>query len=188
MEPGERAELRRLMGRLAEGDRAAFGPAFVLLWPQLRAFAVRFAGEADGEDAAQAALLKVFAQASAYDRERDPVPWALGIAAWECRTLRRARARRREVCLATPAEAASPAPGVSMNAASSPPSPEEATIERDLLAAAEAVLGTLRPLDIETIQSIATGRKSAQGATFRKRVERALSRFRLAWRARHGSD
>jgi DNA-directed RNA polymerase specialized sigma24 family protein len=175
VEQGERAELRRLIGRLAEGDRTAFGPAFALLWPQLRAFAVRLAGEADGEDAAQAALLKVFAQASAYDRERDPVPWALGIAAWECRTLRRARGRRSEV-------------SVAMADAASSPSPEEAAIERDLLAAAEGVLGTLRPLDIETIRSIATGLKSAQGATFRKRVERALSRFRLAWRARHGSD
>ena len=56
------------------------------------------------------------------------------------------------------------------------------------VAAAESVLGTLRPLDVETITSIATGARPAQGATFRKRLERALSRFRLAWRARHGSD
>ena len=31
IEPGERAELRRLMGRLADGDRTAFGPVFALL-------------------------------------------------------------------------------------------------------------------------------------------------------------
>jgi DNA-directed RNA polymerase specialized sigma24 family protein len=180
MEQGERAELRRLMGRLAEGDRAAFGPAFALLWPQVRTFAVRFAGEADGEDAAQAALLKVFAQASAYDPARDPLPWALGIAAWECRTLRRSRARRKE--LLVPGASAGPA-----RDASAAPSPEEAAIERDLLAAAEAVLGSLRPLDVTTIRSIASGGREAS-ATFRKRVERALSRFRIAWRARHGSD
>ena len=172
----ERAELRRLLGRLAEGDRTAFKPAFALLWPQLRSFSVRMAGEPDGEDAAQAALLKIFARASEYDPERDPLPWALGLAAWECRTLRKARVRRRED--------SSPVPeGTAPDA-----SPEETAIERDLLAAAAEVLGTLRPLDVETITSIATGARHAEGATFRKRLERALSRFRLAWRARHGSD
>ena len=175
VERSERAELRRLMERLAEGDRTAFGPVFVLLWPQLRAFAVRFIGAADGEDAAQAALLKVFSRASEYDRERDALPWAIGIAAWECRTLRRRRERRREESALAPA-------------VSSAPSPEEATIDRDLRAAAEAVLGELRPIDVETIISIASGQRAVQGATFRKRAERALARFRLAWRARHGSE
>jgi RNA polymerase sigma-70 factor (ECF subfamily) len=68
------------------------------------------------------------------------------------------------------------------------PSPEEAAIDRDLRAAAEAVLGELRPIDVETILAIASGQQAVQGATFRKRVERALARFRLAWRARHGSE
>lgn len=172
----ERAELRRLMERLAGGDRGAFGPVFALLWPQLRAFAVRCAGP-DGEDAAQAALLKVFARASDYDPARDPLPWALGLAAWECRTLRRKRERRREEPAAAQPELVAAAP-----------SPEEAAIERDLREAAEEVLGTLRPLDIDTIVAIGSGRRSVEGATFRKRVERALSRFRLAWRARHGAD
>jgi RNA polymerase sigma-70 factor (ECF subfamily) len=176
VERSERAELRRLMERLADGDRTAFGPVFALLWPQLRAFAVRLAGPADGEDAAQAALLKVFSRASEYDRERDALPWALGIAAWECRTLRKRRERRREEFALAPA------------AASTVLSPEEAAIDADLRAAAEAVLGELRPMDVETIISIASGRRAVQGATFRKRAERALARFRLAWRARHGSE
>ena len=96
MEGGERAELRRLMQRLADGDRGAFSPAFALLWPRLRAFAVRYAGPADGDDAAQSALLRVFSRASEYDADRDALAWALGIAAWECRTLRRQRQRRHE--------------------------------------------------------------------------------------------
>src|SRR5439155_540588 len=91
VEGGERAELRRLMQRLADGDRGAFSPAFALLWPRLRAFAVRYVGAADGEDAAQAALLRVFSRAGEYDADRDALAWALGIAAWECRTLRRQR-------------------------------------------------------------------------------------------------
>ena len=178
VEQSERAELRRLMERLAEGDRTAFGPVFALLWPRLRAFAVQFIGVADGEDAAQAALLKVFSRASEYDRERDALPWALGIAAWECRTLRRRRERRREEF----------ALALDTVASGGGPSPETAAIDRDLRAAAEAVLGELRPIDTETILAIASGRRAAQGATFRKRVERALARFRLAWRARHGSE
>lgn len=178
MERGEREELRRLLERLADGDRAAFGPAFALLWPRLRAFAVRLAGEEDGEDAAQSALLKVFSRASDYDAAREPLPWALGIAAWECRTLRRWRQRRRE----------EGAPTLAMATAADLPSPEDAAIDRDLRVAAEAVLGTLRPIDVETITSIATGHRAVGGATFRKRAERALTRFRAAWRARHGSE
>lgn len=44
--------------------------------------------------AALAAVLKVFSRASEYDPERDALVWALGIAAWECRTIRRKRERR----------------------------------------------------------------------------------------------
>ena len=178
VDPVERAELRRLIGRLADGDRTAFGPVFDLLWPRLRAFTVQLIGAADGEDAAQSALLKVFSRASEYDRERDGLAWALGIAAWECRTLRKRRERRREEF------ALAPEPALAPDASS----PEEAAIDRDLQAAAQAVLGELRPIDVETILAIASGRRAVQGATFRKRAERALARFRMAWRARHGSE
>lgn len=175
MEAGERAELRRLMERLADGDRSAFRPAFALLWPRIRAFALRYAGPADGEDAAQHALLRVFSRATEYDRERDALAWVLGIAAWECRTLRRRRERRKEAAQAVPEEM-DPAPG-----------PEDAAIERDLYEAVTAVLGTLRTLDAQTISALAAGPRP-RGATFRKRVQRALVRFRNAWRARHGSE
>jgi RNA polymerase sigma-70 factor (ECF subfamily) len=178
VESRERAELGRLMGRLADGDRTAFGPVFALLWPKLRGFAVRYVGPVDGEDAAQAALLGVFARASEYDPGRDALAWVLGIAAWECRTLLRKRYRRKEEPLPRPADLA---PGPAGN-------PEEALIDRDLRAAAAQVLGTLRPLDIETLAALGRGARTAQGATFRKRLERAIARFRLAWRARHGSE
>src|SRR3954471_10693441 len=169
------------MGRLADGDRTVFGRVFALLWPRLRAFAVRYAGPADGEDAAQTAVLAVFSRASEYDPERDALVWALGIAAWECRSVRRRRQRRREepalaVELAL-AHAPSPAEGT----------PEDEIIDRDLRAAAAEVLGTLRPLDIETLVA-AVGGRAARSATFRKRLERAVWRFRLAWRARHGGE
>src|SRR5439155_20120989 len=158
VEGGERAELRRLMQRLADGDRGAFSPAFGLLWPRLRAFAVRYVGAADGEDAAQAALLRVFSRAGEYDGDRDALAWALGIAASECRTLRRQRQRRREDPVPPPERADVRA------------SPEEVAIERDLSVAAEAVLGSLRPMDLETIMAMAGGPRAVQGAKFRKRL------------------
>jgi DNA-directed RNA polymerase specialized sigma24 family protein len=174
----ERAELRRLMGRLADGDRAVFARVFALLWPRLRAFAVRCAGPADAEDAAQAAVLEIFSRASEYDPDRDALVWALGIAAWKCRTVRRKRERRREEPALALAHVPSPLVGT----------PEDEIIERDLRSAAAEVLGTLRPLDVETIAAAASGQRTARGATFRKRLERAVSRFRLAWRARHGGE
>lgn len=162
------------MERLADGDRSAFRPAFALLWPRLRAFGVRYAGAADGEDAAQRALLRIFSRAGEYDRRRDALAWALGIAAWECRTLRRRRERRKEhdVLIAERADER--------------PTPEDAAIDADLRAAVTEVLGTLRAGDVETISAAAGERP--RGATFRKRLQRALARFRIAWRTRHGDE
>ncbi len=175
MESRERAELRRSLARLADGDRDAFGEVFALLWPRLRAFAVRYVGTVDGEDAAQAALVRVFSRAGEYDRARDALTWALGIAAWECRTLRRKRSRR--------GEAPDPLPELSVSR-----TPEDEVIERDLREAAAEVLGTLRPTDLETIAALAGATRAVQGATFRKRLSRALARFRVSWRTRHGSE
>jgi len=65
--------------------------------------------------------------------------------------------------------------------------PEEEAIQRQLCAAAAEVLGSLRPSDVETLLALARGDRPP-GATFRKRVERAVSRLQKAWRARHGTD
>ncbi len=171
MDHGARAALQRGMCRLAEGDREAFEPVFSALWPVLRAFAARaLTVPAEAEDAAQSALVKVFA-----DARREALPWALGIAAYECRTLRKSRARRREDLATAPPEAVDAR------------TPEDAAIERDLQAAAAEVLGGLSALDAETLLAAARGERDPS-ATFRKRLERALARFRKEWRARHGAD
>lgn len=177
----EREGLQRSMARLADGDRSAFAPVFEALWPLLRAFAQRAVGPADGEDAAQAALLRVFSRASEFDPSRDALAWALGIAAFECRTLRKQRARRaaRELPVAALAGWQGPAEAAL--------SPELALIERDLRDAIATVLGELRPIDAETILALESGDRAVPAATFRKRLERALSRFRSAWRDRHGA-
>ena len=49
------------------------------------------------------------------------------------------------------------------------------------------VLGGLRFRDVETLLAAARGERDPS-ATFRKRLERALARFREQWRARHGED
>ena len=177
MDGAARAQLHQCMVRLADGDRSAFSPVYQALWPVLRAFVGRQLPMPESEDAAQEALLKVFARASDFDPERDALTWVLGIAAFEIRTARKRSSRRREDLVAQ----APPNSDV--------PSAEQAVIDRDLEAALLEILGALRPSDVETIQAVLSGRSPPiPRATFRKRLERALNRLRLAWRARHGLD
>jgi len=117
----------------------------------------------------------VFTRAAEFDARREALPWALGIAAYECRTLRKSRARRREELTQAPTEAVDAR------------TPEDAAVERDLQAAAAEVLGGLSTLDAEPLLAAARGERDPS-ATFRKRLGRALARFRKEWRARHGAD
>ncbi len=174
-------ELDELLARLADGERAAFQPLFDALWPLLRPFCVRFlASEADGEDAAQQALLKVFARARDYDPSRPALPWILTIATNECRTLRKQRLRRKEVGSEPLDPLTAPRP-----------SPEHAVIAADLQRALSAIVSELRPAELETLAAALADTKAPRpavpAATFRKRVERALSRVRLAWRSKYGA-
>jgi len=166
------------MIRLADGDRAAFAPAFQALWPIVSRFAVRaLPGSADAEDAAQTALLKVFMNASQLDPDRDALTWVLGITAYECKSARKKQQRRREV---------DPAALTHVTTADNQ---ERDIVMRDLEAAALAVMGTLGPSDIETLHvMIEGGPRAVSGATFRKRLQRALERLRAAWSSRHGAD
>ena len=174
--------------RLADGDRASFHPVFETAWPLLERFCVRLLGgnAADGADAAQAALMKVFARAAELDPERDALTWMLGIAANEARTLRRRAGRRREVPLDADGAAAAAAGAARPGGTS----PEDAAIRRDLVAAAAAALATLDDADAETLALAIEDERGARPvarATFRKRVQRALARLRAAWKARHGA-
>lgn len=175
MDPGERARLSDLMARAADGDRRALEPLMAALWPRLRAFAARLLPPADAEDATQEALVKLCARLATYDRSRDAVTWALTLAAWECRTVR-TRVRRR----ATVADVERPDPGAR---------PDELVERRELLEAARDVVGALAPSDAATLVAAWSDEREALGAlapaTFRKRLERALGRFRASWRSRH---
>lgn len=178
MDAAQRARLSEALQRLAEGDRDAFGPTYEILWPLLRAFCHRMLPPQDGDDAAQEALLKIFARASLFDPTRDPAPWALSIAAWECRTIRKRHARRRAVSL----DAANAAEDGERT-------PEERVIDADLERALREVLGALEPSDRNTLRPTeASGSPEAVSLpTLRKRRARAVRRLRDAWRRIYGS-
>jgi RNA polymerase sigma-70 factor, ECF subfamily len=156
-----------LMARLADGDRSAFTRVFELLWgPIYRLCLTLLKNEADAADAAQEAMQKILQRSADYDRARPAMPWAMAIAGWECRTLARKRARRKEV--------AEEAAGDRFD-----PHAEEASLQRDLLRAALDALGELSATDREVL--VATfweEAASVSGATLRKRRERALTRLR----------
>ena len=173
--------MQRDLVALADGDRAAFPPLYLRLWPLLRGFAARAlgpAGAADADDVAQEALLRVFARASEFDCERDALAWVLGIAGYQIRTVRKQRSRRRE----------EPESVLARHGALEP-SPEDRAVRADLERALDAALLSLPAADAATLVAYARGeRPDLPAATFRKRVERALRRLRSTWRTAHGHD
>lgn len=171
----EASELDALMARLADGDRAVFASVFELLWgPVLQLCSTLLQNQADASDAAQEAMHKILERCSDYDKGRPALPWALAIAGWECRTIRRKRQRRREV---EPEQQRSGSPL------------QEELIQRDLAAAALTALGELSPADRETLLATFWDEAaSVAGATLRKRRERALERLRKTFRRLYGLD
>jgi RNA polymerase sigma factor (sigma-70 family) len=168
------------MARLADGDRSAADVVFRALLPYIVRCCEKMLGRgADADDATQEALQKVFAQAHRYDRSRPSLPWALAIAAWECRTLR----KRRQRSHTTPLESAPETSAAGAN-------PEESVIVRDLMEVADTVLQGLSESDRETLMRAfaeeAEERLPIAGATLRKRRERAIRRLKQAWRKVYG--
>jgi len=169
----DEANINLLMARLADGDRSAFSRVFTLLWP----LTVRFCqsllkNEADASDAAQEAMQKILERAGDYDASRPAMPWALAIAAWECRTIQRKRFRQREVL----DDREHDRPGNDE---------EEVFVNRDVADAALAAMGELSEMDRETLIA-AFADEAPAGATFRKRRERALSRLRKTLKRLYG--
>ena len=167
------------MTAAADGDRAAVDPLFQVLWPIVAAYATRFLGNAAlAEDCAQESLVKLFGQLDRFDRERDALTWALTHATWQCRTERRKQQRRAEdtaATLATDPDLAS--------------DDREKLEERELVSAALETLATMPERDRDVIAASHTDddelRRALAPATFRKRLERALGRFRASWRSRY---
>jgi RNA polymerase sigma-70 factor (ECF subfamily) len=177
----EPADIDQLMARLAEGDRAAFAGVFRELWPRVRALCVSLLRNADdAEDAAQQAMEKILTRASDYDPGRPAVPWALAIAAWECRTLSRWRQRRREIGVDDPAGAAV------RNDTSA--STEEQFIREELHAATLRALGELSETDRAALTAAYWEEARSSAPAARKRRQRAMERLRVAFRRLYGAD
>ena len=173
MEP---SELDVLMGKLADGDRAAFSPLFRALWtPALKVCQRLVHGEADAADAAQTAMMKILERAGEYDKQRPALPWALGIAAWECRTLMKKQQRQK---------VAAEAPELSDGGSTA-----DEVEQKLLVSAAMHAMGELSKADQDTLTATYWDTAAAVGgATFRKRRERALTRLRDTFRRLYGLD
>jgi RNA polymerase sigma-70 factor, ECF subfamily len=208
----DRAALDRMMAAAADGDRSAVAPLFHALWPIALGYATRLVGDRSlAEDCAQDAMIQLFGQIARYDRARDALTWALTLVTWQCRTQRRRRARRGELgarpgddrggsgaghgIRSAGPDGASSGGSSSGDASSRGGSLDSGSLDgaslvehRDLVRAALAALDALSPRDIETIAIAVTDHPRAIApATFRKRLERALARFRTSWRSRHGT-
>lgn len=172
----EPSEVDVLMGKLADGDRAAFSPLFRALWtPALRVCQRMVHAEADAADAAQAAMMKILERAGEYDKKRPALPWALGIAAWECRTLMKRQQRLKETA---------EEPQLSDGGATA-----DEVEQKLLVSAAMHAMGELSAADQETLTATYWDTAaSAGGATLRKRRERALTRLRDTFRRLYGID
>jgi len=171
-------ELDRAFARLKDGDRSAFAEVFRAVWPPVQRFCRRYLGtDADADDAAQRALERVFAQAADFDPARPALGWVLGVALWECRTLRRRAGRRAGVVLPPALEAAGPAP-------------DEVLEQAELRAALAAAIEELSEAD-QTVLAAVLGADErgfrGQDVTFRKRKQRALQRLRETWRRLYGT-
>jgi RNA polymerase sigma-70 factor, ECF subfamily len=117
----------------------------------------------------------VLTRCQEYDRSRPALPWAMAIAAWECRTLAKKRSRRRELPEEHAPELASGS--------------EEELVHQQLLSAAVSSLGQLSEDDrAALVATFWEEAASVEGATLRKRRERALRRLRDTFKRLYGID
>ena len=154
------ADLDELMARLANGDRSAFEPLYAALRPR----ALRVASP----DVAQAALLKVFANASEFEAGRPCLPWFYAVVANELRAARRREARDIPMPIAD-------------DALVHDDNGEKALAARELERALELAIDALDPDSANAINSL-LGRAplpDIAAPTFRKRVSRAYAKLRV---------
>jgi RNA polymerase sigma-70 factor (ECF subfamily) len=177
MELSRRKAIHDAMVRLSDGDRRAMELLVSELWPVILAFAERGVRQReDAEDVAQEVFLRICSRISDFDRSRDGLSWAFGIASYEIMTVRRRRKRRRELVgdgeLATRADAG--------------PSQEEAVIQSELSEAIALAVGHLSDADRANLALEVPRLANVPTATVRKRRQRALDRLRAVWRNLYG--
>jgi RNA polymerase sigma-70 factor (ECF subfamily) len=166
----DETNLDALMARLADGDRAAFEPLFRVFHPRALRLARLRLNEADALDAAQSALVKVFARASEFTAGRPALPWFYAVAANEVHAIsRRARAS------AGRADAVD-----AIDAVHASTDPEQELAKAELRAAVADAIDTLDPASASAI-AVLLGDAEPQALSSvaqRKRVSRAYARLR----------
>jgi DNA-directed RNA polymerase specialized sigma24 family protein len=120
-------------------------------------------------------MLKVFSRIVDFDRSRDGLSWALGIAGFEVMTVRKQRSRRQETGPAVLADVADDGGGV-----------EEQVIAEELRSAVVALVGDLSERDQAALAHAFRGEPPPTDERSRKQKLRALERLRAAWRKVHG--
>jgi RNA polymerase sigma factor (sigma-70 family) len=180
MDEATRRLLNRSMAALADGDRSAFDPTYRTLWPLLVRLIAAISGDRMiAEDIAQQAMLKILSRVSTFERSKDALAWSMAIAVNEYRSYRRKLGNRAadqgEWLLAEPTYS---------------DTPEAIAIRNNLSEAARAVMGQLRPQDLEVVVAAMYDRQRPPfaAAAFRKRLQRALANTRLIWKRYYGDD
>ncbi|HEX5099319.1 MAG TPA: sigma-70 family RNA polymerase sigma factor [Polyangiaceae bacterium] len=168
------------MVRLSDGDRTACDALIDELWPIILSFAERGVGKsADAEDVAQEVFYRICSRIADFDRSRDGLSWAFGIASYEIMTHRKRLQRRREV----------DASEVLESQVDTTASPEGALLERELARALSELVGNLTAGDREALglgaRGVADGPATPKA---RKRKQRVLLRLRDLWRSLHADS
>ena len=179
MDPARRRSINEALVRLADGDRSSLTVLMDELWPVLLAFSGRLIGErADAEDVAQETLIKVAARIADYDRQRDGLTWVYAMAAYEIRTWRRKRYRRRELPSSENVE----------ELIAPTPSTEDTYMEEQLRQALADALGTLSEGDREALGVVERTPHSGEisDTAIRKRRQRAVTKLRSLWSHLYG--
>lgn len=179
MDPERRKAIQDAIVRLADGDRSAMPMLVTHLWPVLLTFAERGLGDPQtAEDVAQEVLFRISSRISEFDRARDAVSWAFGIATFEILTQRKRTRRRRETFTDT---------GLA-EAAETTASTEETAIQAEVQLALVEALGQLSPDDLGQLDLDSGQRLGAATPAMRKRRQRALERLRIIWRRIYGES
>lgn len=156
------------MALLASGDRSAFPPLFRALWPRAVAAASRRLDTQGAADAAQSAMVRVFARAPEFRAGSPVLPWFYAVVANGIRAV----VRRNRAPTASMTEAES---------LSSGGDPEAVVLDRELRAALAGAIDALDPASAEAIAALLgeTARPAIDDAAFRKRLSRAYAKLRV---------
>jgi RNA polymerase sigma factor (sigma-70 family) len=168
----EETQLDAWMADLSRGDRSVFDRLFRELYPRAFYAARRQLREAEAHDAAQTALMKIFARAERFEPGLPAIPWFYAMLANELRTA--VRRDRREAGRLAPQGRIEGLPE------SSATDPEALLVAKELAVALEDAIARLDGKSAEAIAAL-LGRApppEVPDATLRKRISRGYLRLR----------